>query len=249
MRMALHIWLTVAALTLSHQALAEDDGNRPKAVVELFTSQGCSSCPPADAFLAELAERDDVVALAYHVDYWDYLGWNDTLATAENSARQKQYNDAFASRSVYTPQAVINGREHVNGAKNAEVSGAMSRLDGQGEGMAVDVAVSYGDDSVVIETGESGHLFDEAQIVLVYFKSRTRVEIEQGKNGGQIYGYRNAVRDFHSAGSWSGNSMRIELPLSELKKKDADGCAVLIQKLGEDGQPGAIIGAAITTLG
>src|SRR5690554_4976429 len=145
----------VAAATLTLPAGADSARNRPKAVVELFTSQGCSSCPPADAFLAELAGRDDVVGLAYHVDYWDYLGWNDTLANADNSARQKQYNDAFASRSVYTPQAVINGREHVNGAKKAEVSGAMSRLDGQGEGMAIDVAVTYDNDSIIIETGES----------------------------------------------------------------------------------------------
>lgn len=255
MRMAIYIrlapiWLTMTALalSLSHQALAEDEGSRPIAVVELFTSQGCSSCPPADAFLAELAERDDVVALAYHVDYWDYLGWNDTLADAGNSARQREYNDAFTSRSVYTPQAVINGREHVNGAKKAEITRAMTRLEDQGEGMAVDIAVTYDNDSIIIEAGDSEALSVEAQIVLVYFKARTRVEIEQGKNGGHIYGYRNAVRDFHSAGSWNGNSVRIEIPLSELDKKDADGCAVLVQKLGKDGQPGAIIGAASMTL-
>ena len=98
------------------------DVKKPSGVVELFTSQGCSSCPPADAVLAELAEAGDVVALGYHVDYWDYLGWKDTLGSPENTARQYEYGKSFGDRSVYTPQAVINGRTHVNGAKREAVA-------------------------------------------------------------------------------------------------------------------------------
>ena len=97
-------------------------------MVELFTSQGCSSCPPADALFAELAAKEDLVALAYHVDYWDYLGWQDTLSRKENTERQYDYMRAFGSRSVYTPQAVINGRVHVNGASRGEVDGALARM-------------------------------------------------------------------------------------------------------------------------
>ena len=90
---------------------------KPAGVVELFTSQGCSSCPPADEIFGELARKGDVIALAYHVDYWDYLGWQDTLATQDNTARQYDYAKTFGARSVYTPQAVINGRTHVNGVE------------------------------------------------------------------------------------------------------------------------------------
>src|SRR5262245_27148421 len=84
------------------------ESRKPLGVLELFTSQGCNSCPPADALLAEMAAKGDVVALAYHVDYWDYLGWRDTLARPENTQRQRDYGRAFGIRSVYTPQAVIN---------------------------------------------------------------------------------------------------------------------------------------------
>ena len=95
---------------------------KPAGVVELFTSQGCSSCPPADAILEDLAKKGDVVALAYHVDYWDYLGWQDTLASPDNTARQYEYAKAFGVRSVYTPQAVINGTHPRQGFEPAPKS-------------------------------------------------------------------------------------------------------------------------------
>ncbi|TGT50672.1 DUF1223 domain-containing protein, partial [Mesorhizobium sp. M00.F.Ca.ET.170.01.1.1] len=106
-------------------------------VVQLSSSQGCISCPPADEFFAERAGEDDSIALAYHVNYWDYLGWRDTLSTKENTDRQYDYMRAFGSRSVYTPQAIINGRSHVNGASRKEVDGALARMDRTGEGMRV----------------------------------------------------------------------------------------------------------------
>src|SRR5512140_911562 len=88
----------------------------PRAVLELFTSQGCSSCPPADAVFASYAGRDDVIALSFHVDYWDYLGWNDTFASRENTDRQRSYAATRGDRQVYTPQIVVNGRDHVVGS-------------------------------------------------------------------------------------------------------------------------------------
>src|SRR5690606_18761221 len=110
--------LTLVAATLGFalsSASAAEPVKRPKGVVELFTSQGCNSCPPAAEYLSQLALEGDVVALSYHVDYWDYLGWRDTLANADNTQRQQQYNRAFGTRSVYTPQAIVNGRQEVNG--------------------------------------------------------------------------------------------------------------------------------------
>ncbi|MCX7303033.1 MAG: DUF1223 domain-containing protein [Hyphomicrobiales bacterium] len=113
--------MAAAAAVVSAVPCFAGDILKPKGVVELFTSQGCNSCPPADKVLAELAEKGEVVALGYHVDYWDYLGWKDTLATPENTERQHLYGKAFQERSVYTPQAVINGRLHVNGARREAV--------------------------------------------------------------------------------------------------------------------------------
>src|SRR5690606_30056583 len=98
-----------------------DDASRPEGVIDLFTSQGCSSCPPCDEVVQEFARNPDFVALAYHVDYWDYLGWRDLMSKPESTERQYGYMRAFGSRSVYTPQVVINGRIHVNGAKRADI--------------------------------------------------------------------------------------------------------------------------------
>lgn len=216
--------------------------SRPLAVVELFTSQGCTSCPPADALLAELAQSSDVVALAYHVDYWDYLGWQDTLANADNTARQYEYSNAFGSRSVYTPQAVVNGTLHVNGADRAALAKAIGDAS---ESLPVDVELSYEGDTVVIETGPGRVPGGEAHVMLVYFNPATEVEITRGRNKGRSFTFWNAVSRFHSAGVWHGRQARFEIPMSEIAKKGAGGCAVLVQALTRDGMPGAILGAAI----
>src|SRR6185312_605046 len=114
---------------------------RPLGVVELFTSQGCNSCPAADAALGRIVRQGNVVVLAYHVDYWDYLGWKDTLGSRANTERQYAYAKAFGSSQVYTPQAVINGRSQMNGGYVGEVEAELSTLDRSGEGMAVDISV------------------------------------------------------------------------------------------------------------
>lgn len=226
-------------------AAEEARPSRPLAVVELFTSQGCTSCPPADALLAEMALSDDVVALAYHVDYWDYLGWQDTLANADNTARQYEYSNVFGSRSVYTPQAVINGQLHVNGADRAALDGAIEEASGAGA-LPVEVELSYEGDTVVIETGP-GRVpgGGEAHVMLVYFNPATEVEITRGRNKGRSFTFWNSVSRFHSAGVWHGRAARFEIPMSEIVKKGAGGCAVLVQAVTRDGMPGAILGAAI----
>jgi hypothetical protein len=225
----------LALLALAPGALAQDEPKRPLAVVELFTSQGCNSCPPADEVLADLARAGNVVALGYHVDYWDYLGWRDTLGHPDNTARQREYGRAFSTRSVYTPQAIINGRDHVNGAKRAKVAEMIAAMNRRNEGMLVDVSVSYLGDSLVVETGASPVPVGEAQIVLVYFKDVTTVTIGHGKNEGHSIEYWNAVSGFHTAGVWHGNEARIELPLSEIAKKADGGGAVLIQQMAKGG--------------
>src|SRR5690348_10876657 len=117
--------MVLAVLAVTTRALAEPQAPSDKAVLELFTSQGCSSCPPADVLLGELAKKPGIVTLSYSVDYWNYLGWRDTLSSSANSQRQRDYAQMRGDGSVYTPQMVVNGITHVNGANEAAIEMAM----------------------------------------------------------------------------------------------------------------------------
>jgi hypothetical protein len=239
------IRLAALAVALSSLAgvLAAKAQDKPLGVVELFTSQGCNSCPPADEFFASLAANPDIVALAYHVDYWDYLGWRDTLSQKENTERQFEYMRAFNSRSVYTPQAVINGRTHVNGASRGAVDGALNGMAKSGEGMQVAIKVSHSNDGVMIDAGDASGNDADAHVVVIYFDAPQTVTIGKGENDGRSMTYWNAVSDIQTAGMWHGKAQRYELPISEVAKKG--GCAVLLQSVSKDGLPGPILGAAI----
>lgn len=218
---------------------------KPLGVVEMFTSQGCSSCPKADAMFAELARKGEVVALAYHVDYWDYLGWKDTLASTENTGRQYEYMRAFGAASVYTPQVVLNGRTHVSGSDRDAVQAGLRQMASSGEGMAVGIKVSRNADSIMIEPGPAAGPQAEAHVILVYFDPPQPIEIDRGENKGQTVTYWNAVTGVYSAGMWHGTEARYELPASEIAKKGEGGCAVLLQSVGEGDLPGPILGAAL----
>jgi hypothetical protein len=244
--------LALALSALAGTGLAEEPGrgqtempqiDKPLGVVELFTSQGCNSCPPADEFFAELAAKENIVALAYHVDYWDYLGWQDTLSRKENTERQYDYMRAFGSRSVYTPQAVINGRSHVNGASRKEVDGALARMEKSGDGMRVGIKVSRTSDRVMIDAGDAGSGPADAHVVIVFFDAPQTIKIGEGENSGRSMTYWNAVSGIQTAGMWHGKAQRYELPITEISKKKG-GCAVLLQSVGKDGMPGPILGAA-----
>lgn len=235
--------LTAAALCWLTVASQAGDVLKPAGVVELFTSQGCNSCPPADVVLEDLAGRGDIIALGYHVDYWDYLGWKDTLGRPENTERQYQYGKSFGDRSVYTPQAVINGSTHVNGARREEVLGALGNMR-EGGGFPVDIVVNRSGDSIVIDTGSSADGKGNAHLVLVYFEPDRPVVIERGENKGKTITYANPVTDIQTAGMWHGKAARFELPESELLRKKG-GCAVLLQSVRPGGLPGPILGAAL----
>lgn len=239
--------LRLAAVALALSAFAgvcvAQQAEKPLGVVELFTSQGCNTCPPADELFGELSRRDDLVALAYHVDYWDYLGWQDTLSRKENTERQYDYMRAFGARSVYTPQAVINGRTHVNGARRSVIDGTLARFDQAGEGMQVGLKVTRTGEGVTIEAGEAGDGPSDAHVILVYFEPPQTVKIGKGENDGRSITYWNAVSGIQTAGMWHGKTQRYEMPMTELSKKG--GCAVLLQAVGKDGLPGPILGAAV----
>lgn len=236
----------LAAFGVSDAAADESKPVKLLGVVELFTSQGCNSCPPADAALQKLAARGDVVALGYHVDYWDYLGWSDTLGSKANSERQYAYARGLKRRGVYTPQAVINGRAHTNGGHYREIVATMEQDMAAGRGPAVGLKLTDLGDRIHVEAdGAKGADAGKVHIVLVYFRRHSDVAIERGENAGRTIGYVNAVVDYQTIGMWEGEPLTVDIPHSEFTAKNADGCAVLLQKATDGGHPGEIIGAAI----
>jgi hypothetical protein len=218
----------------------------PKGVVELFTSQGCSSCPPADAAFRKLVERGDVIALAYHVDYWNYLGWADTLSSKENTERQYGYARTMGRGNVYTPQVIVNGRDHVAGA---DLGGITGRIDGyltEGKGLTVPVAAKVNGDELEIKIGAGP---GKANVVMVYFNREKTIDVEKGENSGKKIAYLNSVADIETVGMWDGKETSLTLPANVLQKPDLEGCAILLQSSTEDGTPSAILGATVVMAG
>lgn len=209
-------------------------------VVELFTSQGCSSCPPADKLLQSYAKRDDVLALSFHVDYWNYLGWQDTFSKARFTERQYRYAASFNRRGVYTPQAIINGRTHVVGSRGEEVASLLKAYGDSNKGLTTSLAVSQSDGVIRIssDSAESATLW-----LVTYYKSRA-VDIKRGENRGKSITYHNVVRDISMLGMVKDGVLDLSLPVAELARSDADGRALVLQKTTKDGKPGPIIGAA-----
>jgi hypothetical protein len=216
-----------------------------KAVLELFTSQGCSSCPPADKLLSEYAERDDVLALSFNVDYWDMLGWKDTLASHDNTERQRNYALARGDGQVYTPQAVIDGVKHVVGSSREEIEEALAASSG---GLPVDVNLSVDNDALSVDIGEGADL-PHATLWLVMYDRSVSVPIERGENTGKTVTYSNVVRKLRPIAMWKGEAMSVDLPRSEIKLAKVGRCAVLLQAEAEGGLPGRILGAATIKAG
>jgi len=215
---------------------------QPEKVVELFTSQGCSSCPPADQLAERLVEEEkDILTVLMPVDYWDYLGWKDTLASPVFSQRQRAYASRRGDRSVYTPQMVINGEEHVVGSRERDVRAALARTDP----FTADVSLKISD--MVVQATVDGTLPKGARMATVYFlriKEEALVDIGRGENAGRKIRYVNVVQHLQPMGMWSGGQETFRMPKSKLMLKDNARCAILIQIEGPDG-PGAIIGAAV----
>lgn len=237
--------IVLAGLLYASVALA-GEVRAPKGVVELFTSQGCSSCPPADATLGELVAQGDVVALSYHVDYWNYLGWTDTLSSKENTERQYGYAKTFGRNGVYTPQAVINGRDHVKGKELSIINDKVEELRDTDKGLIVPVTAAMRGDEIEIEIGEGK---GQADVVVAYFTKRQRVEVTKGENSGKTMDYWHSVYDVQSVGTWNGQSMKLTLPGKLMGKSKKDGCAILLQTSGPGGEPAAILGATILMAG
>jgi len=211
-------------------------GTRP-AVVELYTSQGCSSCPPADALLGELSGRADVLALSFHVDYWDKLGWRDRFSLPAAGERQLNYVRRFGQDWVYTPDIVIDGRSDVLSVDRQEL---LRRLGGRRDGVPLHLAVQGGD--LVINVGAAPAATASA-VVLIGYQPKAVTAIGQGENAGRELHEFNIVRSFATLGSWQGSADEWRVSLKTLPA-EAARVAVLVQQLG----PGPIVGAASLAL-
>jgi len=214
-----------------------------RSVVELFTSQGCSSCPSADAVLGRLAERDDVVALSLSIDYWDYLGWKDTLASPRFSERQRDYAHTRGDGAIYTPQAIINGLVHVNGADEGLIGRTIENTGKTVASSIVPVRLSESKERLVVEAGpaQMGAAAKEATLWLAVIAAHVTVPITRGENQGRTVIYNNVVRDLMPIGMWNGKPMTVQLERHSFMRPGADRCAAFLQQ----GRAGPIVGAAI----
>ena len=235
--------LILAAIAMVAGPLPAVSGET-KTVVELFTSQGCSSCPPADKVLGELAKNQRVVALSLPVDYWDYLGWRDTLALHAHSMRQKAYADARGDRQVYTPQVVINGVAQAIGSDRGAIMSAIATAEAN-RVPAIPVTLKKNGDKIDIVVGAGTGM--RAPVFLLTVTSETSVAIGRGENRGQTVSYYNAVRTWRRLGEWNGAPMLVSVPLSEMTGSGADGVVVIVQA-GSVEVPGPIRGAAHLSL-
>lgn len=190
------LWLCLAAPAV---AQAEDG-----VVVEFYTSQGCSSCPPADAFFADLAHQPGVIALALHVDYWDYIGWEDTFAAAQFTERQKNYARAEGSTMIYTPQMIVGGALRVEGNNPEQIAAAVGEK--QGLVQPVTLSVERQGDLLVIHADANPPLTKGATVQVVRYQDKATVDIERGENAGQSVDYHNIVTSWVKVADWSGSA-------------------------------------------
>ncbi len=238
--------LAAAAAVVAPNALAPAEIKTNPTVVELFTSQSCYSCPPAEAFLGELvAGRPDILGLEFHVDYWDELvhgggKWKDIFSSPASTHRQRVYNLRIRGRaSVYTPQMVIDGVSEAVGSNRTEVLNAVRDVGAQALAVSIDET-----DGVGLRVTVEGELFDEATIWFVQYLREHTTDVLRGENKGKTLTNHNVVRDFRPIGEWRGQA--ISLDLGDLELPAGHGCAVLVQKVeAEHSVPGPILGAGV----
>jgi len=213
--------------------------SRDLVVVELFTSQGCSSCPPADRFLGELAKRDDVLALSMHVDYWDYIGWKDPFASPDNTTRQRLYARRFGLGYVYTPQMVVDGYTETTGSNRPAVMNGIAQAKAM-PGLNLALARTDGGARVDLPAGEP----DQAVVYALLIDRHQETNVRRGENGGRKLGHSNVVRDMKRVGIWRGAAITVDLRLAEMDTDGRDLCAVIVQSE----RSGRILGAAVLDL-
>jgi len=230
-------------------AIARPAHADPRAVVELFTSQGCSSCPAADKLLGELAKDPNVIALSLPIDYWDYLGWKDTLADSRFTARQKAYSRARGDRDVYTPQVVVNGAAQAIGSDRARIEGAIDATRKSEGVMSVPVSMSLSGKQINVSVAASGRTSGprRGEVWICSVSRAVPISIGRGENRGREITYHNVVRNQLKVGDWNGSAGSWSVPLENISREGVDAAVVYVQDGSRD-NPGAMLGAAFATL-
>jgi hypothetical protein len=208
-------------------------GERPT-VVELFTSEGCSSCPPADALLAELAGRPDVLALSFHVDYWDRLGWKDPFSSPDATRRQHGYAELLGLATVYTPQIVVDGRWQAVGSDRSEVEQALDSARRNRNEVPVALAVDHGRAQITLGQGGTGVA---AELLLIGFDRRHVTAVSRGENGGRTLSHVDVVRSIEEIGHFDGGRGAFEVPI----RPPGDRLAAILQA-----RDGRVLGVAVS---
>jgi hypothetical protein len=229
---------SVATLTICRA----ETRNETRGVVELFTSQGCSSCPAADRLMGELASDPTLVSMSLPIDYWDYLGWKDTLADPRNTARQRAYSKLRADREVYTPQVVVNGSFHALGSDRAAIEKMIAKSRQNTSALALPVAAAVSNGKLTASFTSDGRA---TEVWVVSLAKAVTVAIGRGENKGKTITYYNVARSWHKLGTTDGKSWSI--PLGEIEGEGVQQAAVLVQG-GTMEKPGIILGAALASI-
>ena len=231
----MRFWLCLMPVAALLAVGAQADAPTRPLVVELFTSEGCSSCPPADAYLGQLSQRPDILALAFHVDYWDSTGWRDRFELRQSVGRQNAYERSFHHSSAFTPQFVLDGRKDTVGT--ASIAAAL-----QEPRDTVPVTLAVKDGQVLIDVGEKqGER--PSDVVLIAFLRHAVSDVGRGENAGKTLEEFNIVRSMRTLGEWKGTAASYKMSVSSLPS-DATDVAALVQSRGE----GPIVGAAARSL-
>ena len=246
------ITFAVAAFLCAADAVTPACAEEPRAVIELFTSQGCSSCPAADKLLGELARDLSLVTMSLAVDYWDYLGWKDTLALHGHSNRERAYAGARGDREVYTPQVVVNGVMQALGSDRTAIENAIAETRKTATPLILPVTMSVADGTVTVTVPPAKDDRRSGEVWLCPITATRPVSIARGENSGRTLTYHNVVRRWLKLGEWKGEAATFRIPLAELPNdtyalNEIDSLAVLVQS-GVAAKPGTILGAATVSL-
>ncbi len=211
-------------------ARAEEIAWGNASVIELYTSQGCSSCPEADQLLEQLSHRPDVIALSFPVSYWDYLGWKDTLARPENTERQRAYAKQLGDGEVYTPQAIVNGVRNCVGSDREEIEAAVEATAPVVGEFAVPIMLSRENGKLIVEVAGApeGSRYRKGKIWVATVRQPLAVPIQRGENAGVVVTYTNVVRKLTDAGDWEGAPVSYALPLSSIAE-EGESIVVFLQ--------------------
>ncbi|MBT4017694.1 MAG: DUF1223 domain-containing protein [Alphaproteobacteria bacterium] len=219
--------ILVATMMFASPATAK---SKSPVVLELFTSQGCSSCPSADKILGKLAKEDDVIALSFHVDYWDYIGWKDTFASKVTTARQYDYAKSLGQRNVYTPQLVLGGQEHYVGSDEHRILVAINQAKGR---VASDAKIHIQKTGEGLKLTVSGNGDGDCEAWLFAFDRRHEVAVQRGENSGNKLAYTNVVRDVRLLGRWDGGDRSFNIRHDQITMQKRDGYVIVVQAKGQ----------------